>query len=51
MDLSTFCYFVLGDDTEAEEMDAPPVALDIEVKRYARFSLHSIFEKKFPRSR
>jgi hypothetical protein len=51
MDLPTFCEFIHMCDVEAEEVSAMVSALDIEVKRYARFSLHSIFEKKFPRSR
>jgi hypothetical protein len=51
IDFDTFCAFVHNDDVDAEEVSAQPVSLDIEVKRYARFSLHSIFEKKFPRSR
>jgi hypothetical protein len=50
MDLETFASLLNSHDREALSLGYSRDGLHIEVKRYARFVVHSIFEKKFGRS-
>lgn len=47
LSLDDFCALVRYDDTASGERGIPLSGLRVEVKRYARFALHRIFESKF----